>query len=93
MLPCLQSLPRSSFEGDSASRVLHVDLLEFLNFVCSSYSFSFYFVGVVPREKIVSVVWRLWNTDTMRTETYFDDSLYITKHEIIFNLQMLLNVT
>ena len=46
----------------------------------------------MPREKIVSVVLRLWNTDTMRTETYFDDSL-TTKHKMFCNLQMLLNVT
>ena len=35
----------------------------------------------MPREKIVSVVLRLWNTDTMRTKTYFDDSL-TTKHNM-----------
>ena len=46
----------------------------------------------MPREKIVSVVLRLWNTDTMRTETYFDDSL-TTKHKMFCNLQVLLNVT
>ena len=32
----------------------------------------------MPRKKIVSVVWRLWYTDTMQTETYFEDS--IIKH-------------
>ena len=36
----------------------------------------------MPREKIVSDVWRLWNTDTMQTETYFDDSL-TTKHRLL----------
>ena len=46
----------------------------------------------MPKEKIVSVVWRLWNTDTMRTETYFDDRL-ATKHRMFCNLQVLLNVT
>ena len=46
----------------------------------------------MPREKIVSVVLRLWNTDTTRTETYFDDSL-ATKHKMFCNLQVLLNVT
>ena len=42
----------------------------------------------MPREKDCVRVWRLWNTDTMRTEMYFDDSL-ITKQEIFCNLQML----
>ena len=46
----------------------------------------------MPRKKIVSVIWRLWNMDTMRTETYFDDSL-TTKHRMFCNLQVLLNVT
>ena len=46
----------------------------------------------MPREKIVSVVLRLWNTDTMRTETYFDNSL-TTKHKMFCNLQVLLNVS
>ena len=46
----------------------------------------------MPREKIVSDVWRLWNTNTMQTETYFDDSL-TTKHKMFCNLQVLLNVT
>ena len=42
----------------------------------------------MPREKIVSVVLRLWNMDTMRTETYFNDSL-ATKHKMSYNLQVL----
>ena len=46
----------------------------------------------MSREKIVSVVWRLWNTDTMRTDTYFDKSL-TTKHKMFCNLQVLLSVT
>ena len=44
--------------------------------------------SLCQERKIVPVVWRLWNTDTMRTETYFDDSR-ITKQEIFCNLQML----
>ena len=43
----------------------------------------------MPREKdCVRCLAFIWNTDAMRTETYFDDSL-ITKQEIFCNLQML----
>ena len=34
-----------------AKILLHVDLFQFLNFECSCYSFSFYFVGVCAKRK------------------------------------------
>ena len=47
----------------------------------------------MPREKVVSDVWRLWNTDTMQTETFSTIVLLLSTKCFVICRSMLLNVT